>query len=877
MVEIRQNKKMFKWLGYSALGIVLLLLTMLTVLSFTYDKAIIKYLKKNLNEHLLTEIIVDEIDFSMIKKFPYATVEFSNVVVKSRAGLNYAGRVIEGEDTLMQASKIYFQFGLMGLLKNEYHLKKIQFLEGKINIIIDNSGRNNFSIWKPIKNEKPEEDYHIEFQNVIISSFDFHYHNLKNSFDIHSFIKKTYFDGYFSKNNGSYSLKSALHVLEAVKDNKSRYNNLPVLIDLNASFQGDSLTISPSEIMLNKMLIKCAGNILLDSSYKADLTITSSRFGLDEIFSLIPVHENKKMNDFIFDGKGKFTMHMKGSLFSQELPVINADYTLTNGTVTNKNSKSKLSHINIKGTFSGDNLVNCRLSFSKMEARLSTGKINGHGNITNFRNPYFSAEIYSTVNLDNLLHLIEYDTIEYMNGFLHANVKAEGAIPKNKKLNAMVLLSTVKSGSLEMDDCSIKIKGIDFEFQDINGKTFIDNNITFQDFALTVNQTNFLIKGNIENLFDYLKDNQLNINANLYLYSKMIEGKSLLRNQKGSTKNPVINFPDHINIKAAVNSDELRIGRFRATNMKCDINYYQKVLDINNFNIKFIDGFISGNSLISQQDDSCIMVKCTANLNHIDIQQLFASFHNFGQNFILDENLKGKLDGDVSFAACWDGHMSFIPSSLVAQADIEVINGELLKFDPMLSLSKYINVDELKHIKFKTLKNTIYIYDQNIRIPEMYVHSSAFNISLSGTHTFSNAFDYRLQVALSDVLFKKAKRKKKEIDEYLIMESNAEKTILPLSIIGTPDNYNVEFDSKKAFNLIKEKIQRQGAEMKEFTGQGYKQMNGQNKKNNHQYTIEWEENQNNQPEQKEIKTDNSNDEIRIKWEEEDSSDINFFN
>ena len=108
MVINIQTRRMLKWLGYSAAGIVLLLLTLLIVLSFSYDKAIIKYLKKNLNEHLLTEIIVDDIDFSMIKRFPYATVEFSHVVIKSKAGLNYADFKIGDEGYPVECIKNLF-------------------------------------------------------------------------------------------------------------------------------------------------------------------------------------------------------------------------------------------------------------------------------------------------------------------------------------------------------------------------------------------------------------------------------------------------------------------------------------------------------------------------------------------------------------------------------------------------------------------------------------------------------------------------------------------------------------------------------------------------------------------------------------------------
>ena len=48
------------------------------------------------------------------------------------------------------------------------------------------------------------------------------------------------------------------------------------------------LTIHQGEIMLNKLLIQLRGHMLLDSSLKADLTVTSPNFGLDEIFSLLP-------------------------------------------------------------------------------------------------------------------------------------------------------------------------------------------------------------------------------------------------------------------------------------------------------------------------------------------------------------------------------------------------------------------------------------------------------------------------------------------------------------------------------------------------------------------------------------------------------------
>jgi hypothetical protein len=349
-----------------------------------------------------------------------------------------------------------------------------------------------------------------------------------------------------------------------------------------------------------------------------------------------------------------------------------------------------------------------------------------------------------------------------------------------------------------------------------------------------------------------------------------------MKTQPDSTDDEGIQFPERIRIKASVNADEIRLGKFIGSEMKCDLGYENKVLNINKFNIKFIDGTISGNTLISKQSDSCLLVNCTSKLDRIDIQQLFYACNNFAQSFIRDENLRGKLGGNVVFTACWDDHLNFVPSGLNAQAEIEIINGELLKFEPMLSLSKYISVDELKHIKFKTLKNTITISDQTIRIPEMRINSSAFEITLSGIHKFDYSFDYRLRVALSDVLFNKAKRKKKDIEEYLVMEDNVDETIIPISILGNPDNFKVNFDSKKAFFLIRENIQRQGTDTKGLRG-GSNQEDVKAGKSDLQHTIDWEEDPTVETPKKETPIRSSDDEIQIKWEEEDSSDINFFN
>ena len=86
----------------------------------------------------------------------------------------------------------------------------------------------------------------------------------------------------------------------------------------------------------------------------------------------------------------------------------------------------------------------------------------------------------------------------------------------------------------------------------------------------------------------------------------------------------------------------------------------------------------------------------------------------------------------------------------------------------------------------------------------------------------------------------------------------------------------MNFDSKKAFYLIREKIQQQGTEMKSPTGESIPE-DSKTQMNHPQHIIEWDNDPVDETPKKETPIRPSDDDIQIKWEEEDSSDVNFFN
>jgi hypothetical protein len=148
---------------------------------------------------------------------------------------------------------------------------------------------------------------------------------------------------------------------------------------------------------------------------------------------------------------------------------------------------------------------------------------------------------------------------------------------------------------------------------------------------------------------------------------------------------------------------------------------------------------------------------------------------------------------------------------MYASADIKIEDGELLNYAPMKGLSRFLKVSDLDDVKFATLHNHIEVKDRVVHIPAMEIKSSALNIIASGEHTFDNVIDYHIRLLLSQILSQKAKKAKKENEEFGVVEDDGlGRTNLYVNVTGTVDNPVYTYDAKGvkaklAVDFLKEK------------------------------------------------------------------------
>jgi len=149
------------------LGIVFLITLGISVAYF-YEDEVTEYFIEELNEVISTKIQIENADFSLLRKFPNASIEFQNIVALSPEGFQKSILDIQ-TDTLFFAERVFVQFNIIDLISKNYRIKNINFDNGEIRLFIDKYGKENY-IFLNKEKEDSSQKFNLELKKVKITN-----------------------------------------------------------------------------------------------------------------------------------------------------------------------------------------------------------------------------------------------------------------------------------------------------------------------------------------------------------------------------------------------------------------------------------------------------------------------------------------------------------------------------------------------------------------------------------------------------------------------------------------------------------------------------------------------------------------------------------
>ena len=823
LIDEQKKKARLKQVGkiifYVFLVMLLAILSLVSLL-LIYEDEVKSAILSKLNAQLNAEVKINpsDINITILKSFPDCSIEFKDVLMMEAIK-------IKKRDTLLFAKQINLYFNIIDLWNKKYNIKKIKIDRARVKIAISETGSSNYVFWKKLNNQsiKTNDTLSFKLNLITIKNSRLFYNDKQQQFRTEVAINQLDLKGNFTETDFELSTKGNL-LVDLIASNNTIYlkkKTINFSVDLN--IKGPAFAFNEARINLNKMALDFNGKgIYKDSLENLELNFIAPDMDIASVMSLLP----KKVLTNIDDYNSTGNFYAKGELnysLKNEWNIKSA-FGIKNGEVTYKPKSTKLTSVNIEGDFnyskrsSGLNLKNVNL-------KLNNDEIEGSCIIKDFKAPYLKLVTQAKVHLENLQSFYPIDTIKLLKGNLSINANLEGLISDltNKTFSELVKLKL--EGIL--NNVEVLFKGDEHSFILENCIIIAqDREIEVKDLKFKKGDSDIELNGKLPGFFKYILDSNSPLIIEGRLFSNYLRLEDLLPKQIASEKQNSAIIPKNINFTLKTEINKLSYSKFLANTISGQIEIKNQKAMISDMALKTMDGAAQIDILADNTGDNLI-VDLSSIITGINIKQLFKSFNNFGQSTLIDAQINGLANVNINFSGKWNNRLEADLKSIEASGNISIDKGELINFKPLMSLSKYLKIEDLMHIRFSTLESNIKIKESIINFPKTAIKNSVLNLELGGTHSFDNIIDYQIRLLVSELKSKRGKSKQEDFGD-IEMDLEDKRTIF-IRMKGSIDNPKIEYDFKGLKTKIKEDIIKEKQTWKELKEQ-FKQDIGLGKK-----------------------------------------------
>ncbi|MCH7403029.1 AsmA-like C-terminal region-containing protein [Belliella kenyensis] len=258
----------------------------------------------------------------------------------------------------------------------------------------------------------------------------------------------------------------------------------------------------------------------------------------------------------------------------------------------------------------------------------------------------------------------------------------------------------------------------------------------------------------------------------------------------------------------SANIGKLNYHKFWLENVKANArttsNHY---LYLDTLSMNVASGFLAAKGYFNGSNPEEIYFHSDLVADKLDLDKLLFKFENFGQDYLINENLHGLVSGKIKSKFLVYPDLTPIIDKSEASMDLTVYQGSLVNFAPLDAMASYFGDRNLKNVRFDTLSNTFELKQGVLHIPSMNINSSLGFIELSGRQSLDLNMDYFIRVPLAMVtqvgfraLF--GGKNKTEIDpdqedDIVYRDQDKRVRFVNINMKGTPDDYKISLGKEK--------------------------------------------------------------------------------
>ncbi len=740
-----------KIIKITAITFVLLFLLLLAT-PFLFKDKIKDIVVSTLNEKVNAKINFADVDLSLLKSFPRASVVIKNLSIINNAPF-------EG-DTLFFASELNLKMSVKELLKSSGETINIQGFSSKnglLNVVVNKDGLGNYDV--ALKDDKKEDDANSFGFNIE----DYKIENYKISYTDEGSKIKILLDEINHNGKGNFAqqkldLKTKTNTkLNVLLDSINYMKNVALTLDavIGIDLKKNRYTFKENKAHINQLPLEFDGFLeLVENGQLYDLAFKTPTSDFKNFLGLVPevysgnINSVQTTGDFIVSGK------VNGLYSEKTVPKFNIKIASNNASFKYPDLPKSVNNIVIDTHIVNETgiLNETFVNLNKLSFAIDKDVFNVAANIKNIvDNPLVNAKLNGTLNLSNLSKAYPIKLETPLSGILKADVttnfdmkSVENSTYENIKNSGVATLTGFTYSGAEMAKPFI-INKADVAFN--------TSRISLNDFNAKTGNSDLNVTGSLDNFYGFLFKNQtlkgnFNMNSNVLVVSDFMTSSNSKTTAKPANDKKAIEpvkIPSFLDCTINAKSNTVIYDNLNLKDVSGLLIIKDEVAKINNLKMNALGGGITLTADVSTKGNKP-KFSMDLGLNRVAISEAFTQLDMLKNIAPIAGVVNGKLNSTIKLSGNLTSDMTPEINTMTGDLFGQLLSTTINEKNSALlsSLSSNVKFLDIKKLNLNDLKAALTFTDGKVALKPMALKYEDININIAGTHGFDKTMNYNL-------------------------------------------------------------------------------------------------------------------------------------
>lgn len=822
-------KKFLKWTAI-VLGVIII---GLVATPFLFKDKIRKLVIKTINENLDATVDFEDVDLSLFKNFPKASVTIHKLSVINKAP--FAG------DTLVYTDYINLKMSVKELFKDEGEPMNIEgiFVKDAIaNILFNEDGLGNFDI--ALKDDEDQDDsqddsesasFGLTLQNYEVENLKFTYFDQKSNMRMLIENLNHTGTGDFTANVLDLDTYSTADISFDM-DGTNMMNRIPLVLDavLNLDLESSKYSFKENMVLIGKLPLEFDGYLQLkDEGQEYDLKFKTPTTSFSNFLALIPsaysgsLDNIKTTGDFLINGV------VKGMLTEETIPTFDIAIASDNASFQYPDLPKSVQNIVIDAKIKNETGLtkDIYVNLDQLSFRIDQDVFDASAKLKNVtENMLVDANINGVINLANLSQAYPVKLEQELSGIIKANVglnldmnSIEQEKYENVKAQGTLNLTGFKYEGEELAK-PLVISEADLKFN--------PSHVSLNKFDAKTGKSDVQASGRLDNFYGFLfKDQVLKGNFNLnadyleisdFMTTSAEVEPSQTEAKTVSTETEAVKIPAFLDCIITAKANTVVYDNLTLKDVSGKLIIKDEAVLLQNVLTSIFGGKIGLDGSVSTKDVEPIF-DMSLDLNNLQIAQAFTQLEMLEKIAPIAEVVTGRINSTIKLSGNLDAKeftpdLASLSGDLMGQFLETKVNADQSKL--LSSLDTHLNFIDFDKLNINNLKTHLTFNDGKVNIQPIDLNYEDIKMQIAGTHGFDQSMNYGVTFDVP------AKYLGKDAANLLANLSGTEvnSTIVPIkaSLTGDFSNPKIQTDLKQSItNLTSQIIENK---KQELIGQG---------------------------------------------------------